>query len=471
MSLWEYFKSKFTAVGKAFNSLISFQENDPSTPGLAILTEMPSLPSPCPPFAVQGFTGQDAPAGTIEHQAAGVYCTLAFSLRYAQSILYSPIIRWPALTKLIANPRAGKMFNAYYDRYYLNFFYDVDPSTQQMIYTCESTDVVAHELGHAILDAIRPDLWAVQCVEIQSFHEAFGDINAILTGLTFPNMISHVLNETGGDLKHDNVISRLAEQMGLAIWHARGNQGTPVNYSLRNANNAFQYIPPETLPTRAPDEQLAGEPHSFSRVFAGAWYDALVNVYNQEKQTHAPEEAVAIARDKMAKITFNGVRFAPVSVRFYSSILKAMLAFDQQGNMGCSAVIQSAFAAHNIHPLATMNVDLSEDMPPPVTLQQEAMSLIAGAAVNTVRCSDFGNSENDLFKCIVELAQTNSVKGMMTAEMAEFNEALVAAKHSLRVLHEHDRVGSGPTTGKFHNKEFSVIDGRLVRNYYCCRCH
>jgi hypothetical protein len=474
MWLLDFFKSKFSSAHKALNNLIRFQENDPGTPDLAVLMEIPTPPSPCPPFAVLNFNGGDGAEGTIEHQAAGVYCTMVFSLRHAQGVLYSPIVRWPALTKLIANPRSGKMFNAYYDRYYLNFFYDDDPVTHQTIYTADSADVVAHELGHAILDALRPDLWAVQCVEIQAFHEAFGDINAILTGLTWPEMVKYIMNETGGDLKKDNVVSRLAEQMGLAIWHAQGNAGSPQNYALRNANNTFQYQSPETLPTRAPDNQLAGEPHSFSRVFTGAWYDALVNVYNIEKQDHSPEDAIQIAREKMAKITFNGVRFAPVSPRFYGSVLAAMLTFDHQGGLGCTDAIHAAFAAHNIQPPTSFTLNLSESTTVSDNLQQEAMALIASSSTNTVRVSDFEESEEPLTKCIIELANTNKIPIMrlhLGENMDEFHEALAAAKHSLRVIQEHDRVGNGPTTGQFHDKEFTVIDGRLIRNYYCCRCH
>ena len=46
-----------------------------------------------------------------------------------------------------------------------------------------STDVVAHEIGHGLLDAIRPDLWDAAFLEAGAFHEAFGDCIAILTAL------------------------------------------------------------------------------------------------------------------------------------------------------------------------------------------------------------------------------------------------------------------------------------------------
>jgi hypothetical protein len=436
----------------SLGGLISYQENDPSTPDLNVVKNIPSLPNPCPPFSVLNFNGGDAPEGTIEHQAANVYCTIAFSLGFVQTKLEKPIIRWAAMTKLLANPRSGKMFNAYYDRYYLNFFYDDDPLTNQIVYTCDSTDVVAHELGHAILDALRPDLWGVQSVEMQAFHEAFGDINAILTAMTFPEMIKKALNETNNDLSKENTISKLAEQMGIAINHAQGTEAK----ALRNAVNSFQYVPPETLPPYAGDD-LAGEPHSFSRVFVGAWYDSFVNIYNQEKITSTPEQALGVARDKIATITYNAVKYANKTSTFYTAVLEAMLAYDISNNFGCSQAIRDGFAKHNIITTQKLKTSMVEQDFQPIT-----------AEINLVNVEGFSMIAN-IDRCIVELANHPSaefVKGKNEVE-----DALRAAHHALKVLYHHGRIGHGPSTGKVHDKEFSFIDGKVVRNFYCCHFH
>jgi hypothetical protein len=357
------------------------------------------------------------------------------------------------MNKLIANPRSGKMFNAYYDRYYLNFFYDNDPKTNQIIYTCDSTDVVAHELGHAILDSIRPDLWSVQCVEIQAFHEAFGDINAILTALTFPEMINKALSETNNDLSKENTISKLAEQMGVAIGHAMGNESK----SLRNAVNNLQYAPPETLPLFAPNDALSGEPHNFSRVFVGAWYDSFVNVYNYEKTRVSPEDAVINARDKMAKITYNAIRFANKTAKFFNAVLEAMLVYDTSRNLGCSQAIRDGFAKHNMTTAKKLNVNMVEQDNQPIH-----------AELNLVNFEGFSMIEN-IERVVVELA--NHPAAEFVKGKNEIEDALHAAHHSLKILHSHDRIGHGPSVGKIHDKEFSFIDGKVVRNFYCCHFH
>jgi Zn-dependent metalloprotease len=45
-----------------------------------------------------------------------------------------------------------------------------------------STDVVAHEVGHGLLDSARPDS-STSILEVGAFHEAFGDCIAMLTAL------------------------------------------------------------------------------------------------------------------------------------------------------------------------------------------------------------------------------------------------------------------------------------------------
>lgn len=441
----------------ANNNIINHQQNDPSTPELSVTIKIPPLPNPCPPFGVQGFTGSAAPKGTPAGQAADLYVTIVLSLTYVQKILQKPIIRWPAMTKLIANPRSGKMFNASYDRFYLNFYYDTDPMTKQIVYTCESTDVVSHELGHAILDAVRPDLWAVQSVEIMAFHEAFGDINAIITAMTFPEMVSKALSETSNDLKNDNVISNLAEQMGEAIFHAMGGAvGERGNHSLRSANNTFAYTTPEALPTRAPKDKLAGEPHSFSRVFSGAWYDSFVNVYNTEKATKSPTDALISARDKMAKVTYNSLKYAPVTARFFQAMLNAMIAYDQKNNIGIGDAIKAGFSAHGLIAGTQFNlVDYSE-------LEPLQKSMVDNPEIDTARVSDFtGEKTNPLYGCIVELASMPIDEKQMV-DLANLQMAVNAARHSLQVISDHERIGE--------EKEFNVVEGRLVRNYYCCGC-
>ena len=110
----------------------------------------------------------------------------------------------------------GVRLNAFYRRDLgLRFFQQVVRGIT--VSSAESADVVCHELGHAILDAIRPQLFNAASLEAAAFHESFGDMSAILCRLQLPSLRQKVLSETGGRLNTNSRLSRVAEQLGWGI--------------------------------------------------------------------------------------------------------------------------------------------------------------------------------------------------------------------------------------------------------------
>jgi hypothetical protein len=135
----------------------------------------------------------------------------------------------------------GEDFNAYYDRQALNFFHGT--AGGRTVYSGESPDIVCHEQGHAILDALRPELFDAGTIEAAAFHESFGDMSALLAALQLSSLRSAMLADTGGDLSRNSRLSRLAEQLGWAI---RQQMPSAVDADcLRNAANSFFYTNPE----------------------------------------------------------------------------------------------------------------------------------------------------------------------------------------------------------------------------------
>jgi hypothetical protein len=238
------------------------------------------------------------------------------------------IPRWPGTSRLNVLPRAGVDLNAYYDRSSLRFFYYSD-SRIGSIFTCDSTDVVAHELGHAILDAYRPETWSVMSLEAASMHEAFADLVAILHVLTYDEILNLVMQETNGDLKKENTVSKLAEQFGQAIFKLSGPNSGRLPNALRSAINNFKYVNPASLPTDAPNDQLAQECHSFGRIFLGAFYDLLSVFFETlKKEGLPPIEALKKARDTLAQYSLKAIQTAPLNTKFYQSVAKTMLWVD-----------------------------------------------------------------------------------------------------------------------------------------------
>jgi hypothetical protein len=326
---------------------ITYILNDPSTPNLVEQVQLPARPGVLD-FKVDGYRGATTVLYSLEHQAACCYNTIVNAINLINATLLKPVEKWSSVQTLLVEPRAGKQLNAYYDRMGLKFFYATDPVTKNMVYASNSTDVVAHELGHALLDALRPDLYNVQAMEIWAFHESFGDIHAIINLLQHDLVLDTMIQETAGDLRKPNVATRLAEEMGAAIYHMTGGR---MGYSagfLRNAVNDFNYSQPETLPRQGRDDQLTSEPHNFSRVFTGVWYDILVGIYEVEKQTLPPKAALIKARDTMARYTFRSLRMAPANIRFYDSIAKSMLVVDKGNNYSYNSIMNQAFIKRGI---------------------------------------------------------------------------------------------------------------------------
>jgi len=76
--------------------------------------------------------------------------------------------RWRPGPTLPARLDAGDRLNAVYTGGDVRFFSTEVDGTR--VSTAESPDVVSHELGHAVLDAIRPQLWDAMSHEVAAFH-------------------------------------------------------------------------------------------------------------------------------------------------------------------------------------------------------------------------------------------------------------------------------------------------------------
>jgi hypothetical protein len=187
----------------------------------------------------------------------------------------------------------GEDLNAFYDRKALNFFHG--PSGDgRTVFSGESPDILCHELGHGILDSLRPELFNTASLEVPAFHESFADISALLTALQVPQLRDSILKETGGHLDRNSDWSRLAEQLGSAIRAQAPDAVDPD--CLRNAANSFTYQDPETLDASAPASALSQEPHSFSRAFTGAFLEAFAGMVLTKSPTPTSNDLLAVSK-------------------------------------------------------------------------------------------------------------------------------------------------------------------------------
>src|ERR1700741_2846235 len=225
--------------------------------------------------------------------------------------------------KLTLTPNAGFQLNAGYTQAGLDFY---EFSTgNKSTFSGASTDVVSHEAGHAFLDVLRPELWTTAFPESAAFHEAFGDCMAILTALSDKETRVSLLAITD-DLSRNNFVESLMEDLADGTKRERGADFD--SSAPRHALNNFQWQLPSTLPKPGKPSLLTQEVHSFGRVFAGCFYDALRNIFaSQPKQDQA---SLWKAAQTVGKLLAAASREATETPRFFQSIGRAMVLADKK---------------------------------------------------------------------------------------------------------------------------------------------
>ncbi|MET9908527.1 hypothetical protein ABZZ74_17195 [Streptomyces sp. NPDC006476] len=321
-------------------------------PGFPPQVNMP-VPHPVPQLDTQPFPTAIAeaaphPNGAGPGTEAFRYWVAADSLSRA-SKTWGPLVptgtQWhPQVGRaLTAHLNAGDDLNAFYDRRGLWFFRRTVAGVT--VAACESNEVVQHEEGHAVLDALRPQLFNTASAETAALHEAFGDISALLSSLALESLRIAVLAETQGDLELSSRVSRMAEQLGWAI--RQGHPDAVDRDCLRNLSNNFFYRDPVLLSPNEPASMLSSEPHSFSRVFSGAFLKIVAGIFRQ--QDLQDQAGLARAAEIAGQLLVDAVVAAPVVSAYYAQVAGHMIAADQRrygGTYGQS--LRSAFIRHGI---------------------------------------------------------------------------------------------------------------------------
>lgn len=253
-----------------------------------------------------------------------------------------PLMNWQSGQNLHLVQKGGTpQLNAFYNRNSLAFF---EASGAGSTYQSgASTDVVAHEAGHAFLDTIRPDLWSALLGEQGAFHESFGDCIAILTALEDQATRQALID--GNLLRQSNFVEMTAEDLshGIgALISSTHNAADP-----RRAFNTHQWAMPASLPINGGPGVLINEVHSLGMIFNGCFYDTLTNIF-EAGGDHSEAGLLAASRTS-GRLLAAAARAAPLQTRFFLSVGNAMLMADQDQNSGANAsAITDAFAAHNI---------------------------------------------------------------------------------------------------------------------------
>jgi hypothetical protein len=160
-------------------------------------------------------------------------------------------------------PHAIRAGNAFYSperkSLLLGYFFAsqttaVDMLPGGVVFTALSSDIIAHETTHALLDGLHRRFREPTNADVLAFHEAFADIVALFQHFSMPEALRQQIAGTRGDLRTENLLAELAVQFGQATGRYGG---------LRNAIGEFdgdkQWRPAAPSPA---DYQLSSEAHA-----------------------------------------------------------------------------------------------------------------------------------------------------------------------------------------------------------------
>ena len=138
---------------------------------------------------------------------------------------------------------------------------------------CLSFDVLAHELGHAILFAeVGIPVGPARTGQFLAFHEAMADLIALIAVLHFDAVVDDLLQQTQGNLYVPSAFNRLGEL--TATEQIRWAANTATMAELQGVDLAADG-------TWVDPAGLGREAHDLSQVLTGAVFDVLVDVFQR----------------------------------------------------------------------------------------------------------------------------------------------------------------------------------------------
>jgi len=460
-----------------------FYFNDPSTPYL--VGEQPPPKSTAFPMNVKDDKGPGYPLGSVEQQASACKLVINSLLSYLL-VLYkltsveNKLSNWASKKTLNILPRAGVDLNAYYDRGSLRFFYFKAP--KKVVYACDATPVVCHEFGHAFLDAMRPDFWSAQALEIWAFHESFGDIASIIFSLNNDEMINSAIKETNGNMLKSNVITRIGVEMGQTYYDMLKDKNGALKSCLRDASVVYKYTKPESLPKEGRDDTLLYESHNFSRVFTGAFYELVIRVANKALTDGVCKDlpqSIKFSRDICTRYLLKATSSVPLTSKLFEALAKHMLLVDKNEGSKYQEVMRKVFLerniiSNNVLMLGDQSIsDVKRTLKGAYTLENfSSEKVIRTLSSTTIRIIDkrvLGLKNNYLYGLQIEVPNEtvyyfdNNDKLVDVISSSE-DDIVDSAMDCLDYLDKNKLIGS------FSGALFEVKRGKLARKQIACKC-
>jgi hypothetical protein len=438
---------------------MKFYYNDPSYPNLIGTVESPKPDGLC--LSIANAIPGDHALDSTQGLACNTWAVLCHGINMFNKMF--GLGKWAAVNCMTVLPAAGVQANAYYDRTNFKFFY-FDRNGQR-VYTALSADIVLHELGHGLLDAIRPDFFSSASMEVWAFHESFGDVTSILGALHWDAVVDKLLSDTKGDLRQPNIVANVAEQFGMALGMVCG---------LREAFNNFKYQNPTSLP-KSPSgpNMIFNEPHSFSKIMTGIVYEILCCVYEKNGSTR---DGLMKARDYVKEVFYRTCTKVPNSANFYECFCEGLLQEDSKQPVSYKDILLKVFQDRAVMRMSKMSEEKDDVVKEKILVNIDNDSRMEKCKVEMSVKNLYGDGfsamslDEEIGDMIVELAvddmyvRTDMVSWQKVSSPLE--EAKEAAKNLLEYIISNKLFGKEESSVWFKNE-----NNKLARRMFECDCY
>ena len=289
--------------------------------------------------------------------------------------------------QLYVAPHAFADPNAFYSEkdqcLMFGYFKGRDNQQKEMIFSCLSHDVIAHETTHALLDGLRERYTDPSSPEQAGFHEGFADVVALLSVFSLKDIVSLLLGD--GDEEHESptliavdkltevklrasVLLGMAEQMGRGLSGVRGNRGAALRRSVN--------LPP-LKPSDSPDKFAKmpefKEPHRRGELLVAAMMNAFLQVWlkrierlkaggRRKLDRQLVVEEGAAAADHLLTMAIRAIDYAPPTDLQFCDFLSALLSADRETvpddrKYGYRQILRSCFGNYGMHPASNTDED------------------------------------------------------------------------------------------------------------------
>ncbi|MEA2444228.1 MAG: hypothetical protein QOJ12_1520, partial [Thermoleophilales bacterium] len=262
-------------------------------------------------------------------------------------------------------PRAFAELNAYYSPEDGAIYFGHEEGRDGEVQTALSHDIVAHETTHAVLDGLRPRYNEPGLPDQPGFHEALGDIVALLSVFSLADVVQHLLGKADeqGRLRNEDVTPEslragalfgLAEELG-ADKESRGRlRRSGRGSSLRRSAD----IKPSPKLLGLPEFQ---EAHRRGEIVVAAvmqtllsiWTVRLADLLGDEGPNRARvAEEGARAAGQLLRMVIRGIDYMPPVELEFSDVVEGIVKADEvvapDDQRGYRSMLVEVFSAFGI---------------------------------------------------------------------------------------------------------------------------